>query len=147
MINFLWKMSGGRRERVQRLETMSMSGSKVTMSGPLRAALAGVAMVTMATASQAAAQTPSNRATPAAKCVSLATLRLPDTSIANATVVDDPAATFKLKDVPGFCRVVAHVRSAPDSDIRVEIWLPLRGWAGVFHGNGNGGFGGTLEAG
>lgn len=124
-----------------------MIGSNLAMSGPLRAALAGLAMVTMATASPAAARTDANRPTPADKCASLAKLRLPDTSIANATVVDDPAATFKLKDVPGFCRVVAHVRSAPDSDIRVEIWLPLQRWAGIFHGNGNGGFGGTLEAG
>ncbi len=43
--------------------------------------------------------------------------------------------------------MVARVRSAPDSDIGVEIWLPVDGWAGVFHGNGNGGFAGTLQAG
>ncbi|MGH1559747.1 hypothetical protein ACRAWD_22785 [Caulobacter segnis] len=29
----------------------------------------------------------------------------------------------------------------------VEVWLPLSGWRGVFHGNGNGGFGGVLAAG
>lgn len=46
-----------------------------------------------------------------------------------------------------FCRVVAHVRSAPGSDIGVEIWLPVEGWAGVFHGNGNGGFAGILAGG
>jgi hypothetical protein len=77
-------------------------------------------------------------------------LRLPNTTIISATLVDNASNTFKasgLADLPSFCRVVASVRSAPDSDIRVEIWLPVQGWAGVFHGNGNGGFAGTLEAG
>lgn len=50
-------------------------------------------------------------------------------------------------DLPPFCRVVASVRTAPGSDVGVEIWLPLSGWQGVFHGNGNGGFGGLLAAG
>jgi hypothetical protein len=85
-----------------------------------------------------------------ASCTSLSGLRLPQTEIVSATVVEDAATTLKIKNVaglPSFCRVVARVRSAPDSDIGVEIWLPLRGWTGVFHGNGNGGFGGALEAG
>jgi hypothetical protein len=50
-------------------------------------------------------------------------------------------------DLPAFCRVIASVRQAPDSDIGVEIWLPSGPWNGVFHGNGNGGFGGSLSAG
>jgi hypothetical protein len=65
-------------------------------------------------------------------------------------MIENAAVSFKnpsLADLPPFCRVVARVKSAPDSDIGVEIWLPARGWAGVFHGNGNGGFGGTLDAG
>ena len=65
-------------------------------------------------------------------------------------MIENAATTFKnpsLADLPPFCRVIARVRSAPDSDIGVEIWLPARGWTGVFHGNGNGGFGGTLDAG
>lgn len=111
------------------------------------ASLAGVAAITMGIAPPAMAKTPPAYVTPSAKCASLAALRLPDTSIDSATAIDDPAATFKLQDVPAFCRVVARVRSAPDSDIRVEIWLPLTDWSGVFHGNGNGGFAGTLEAG
>lgn len=98
----------------------------------------------------AVAQAPASRADPASKCSALSHLRLPDTTIASATMVDDPAATFKvpaLSDLPPFCRVVAHVRSVPDSDIGVEIWLPADGWTGVFHGNGNGGFAGVLAGG
>ena len=39
------------------------------------------------------------------------------------------------------------MKPAPDSDIEIEMWLPKDGWKGVFHGNGNGGFGGTLASG
>jgi hypothetical protein len=87
---------------------------------------------------------------PASSCSALSALRLPDTTIVSATLVKDAAETFKLpslSDLPAFCRVVARVRAAPDSDIGVEIWLPAQGWAGIFHGNGNGGFAGTLQAG
>ncbi len=87
----------------------------------------------------------------AASCEALADLKLPDTVIKSAvTVAAGGVAGPGLKlpaDTPAFCRVVASVRSAPDSDVGVEIWLPLNGWQGVFHGNGNGGFGGALASG
>ncbi len=96
----------------------------------------------------AAAQAPTPSA--AGRCGELTHLRLPGTTIESATLVQDPAATFRLKslsDLPPFCRIVAHVQSAPDSDIGVEIWLPIQGWSRVFHGNGNGGFAGILQGG
>ncbi|MBO9558945.1 MAG: tannase/feruloyl esterase family alpha/beta hydrolase [Caulobacter sp.] len=87
----------------------------------------------------------------AASCEALADLKLPDTVIKSAvTVPTGGAAGLGLKlspDTPAFCRVVASVRAAPDSDVGVEVWLPVTGWRGVFHGNGNGGFGGVLAAG
>ena len=51
------------------------------------------------------------------------------------------------KAMPAFCRVVASVKGAPDSDIRIEMWLPKEGWTGVFHSNGNGGYGGIFDLG
>ena len=48
------------------------------------------------------------------------------------------------KNLPAFCRVVASVKDAPDSDVRVELWMPNDGWKGVFHVNGNGGYAGVL---
>jgi hypothetical protein len=87
----------------------------------------------------------------AARCNGLAALRLPDTSIVSAALVPAKAAETTIAgETPGyrsFCRVVARVRSAPDSDIGVEIWLPAQDWTGVFHGNGNGGFAGVLAGG
>lgn len=87
----------------------------------------------------------------AARCNGLAGLRLPDTNIVSAALVPAKAAETTIAgETPGyrsFCRVVARVRSAPDSDIGVEIWLPAQDWTGVFHGNGNGGFAGVLAGG
>lgn len=87
----------------------------------------------------------------AASCEDLKALKFPNTVIKNAEVT--PAGGFadmgavRTPDLPAFCRVVASVSTAPGSDVGVEIWLPLTGWRGVFHGNGNGGFGGVLAAG
>lgn len=87
----------------------------------------------------------------AASCESLRDLRLPDTVIRSAESI--PAGGFaamgamRSPDLPPFCRVVASVRTEPGSDVGVEIWLPAAGWQGVFHGNGNGGFGGVLAGG
>ncbi|MGB3317604.1 MAG: tannase/feruloyl esterase family alpha/beta hydrolase [Sphingopyxis granuli] len=87
----------------------------------------------------------------AARCNGLAGLRLPDTNIVSAALVPAKAAETTIAgETPGyrsFCRVVARVRAAPDSDIGVEIWLPAQDWTGVFHGNGNGGFAGVLAGG
>lgn len=87
----------------------------------------------------------------AGNCEDLRALKLADTGIDSAAFV--PTGAFagpnnvKQSDLPAFCRVVASVRADADSDIRVEIWLPAAHWAGVFHGNGSGGFGGSLASG
>lgn len=112
-----------------------------------RTVIKGLPLLILGIASHAQAQT---APTSAAKCTSLSGLRLPRTEIVSASVVVDAATSLKISKLPAlpsFCRVIARVRSAPDSDIGVEIWLPLKNWTGTFHGNGNGGFGGTLAAG
>jgi hypothetical protein len=94
---------------------------------------------------------PSDAAAPIDACTALSQLQLADTTVTSATMVvkGDGAAVglVGVTDLPAFCRVTAHVRAAPDSDIAVEIWLPATGWTGVFHGNGNGGFAGVLSSG
>lgn len=111
-------------------------------SGPARARLASAAVLLAVSFASPAA---------AGRCEALRGLNLPDTAVKSAEVV--PAGGFaamgavRAPDLPPFCRVVASVRTAPGSEVGVEIWLPLSGWRGVFHGNGNGGFGGVLSAG
>ena len=41
---------------------------------------------------------------------------------------------------PAFCRVAANLKPTPDSDIGIEVWLPLSGWNGKFLAVGSGGW-------
>jgi len=90
-----------------------------------------------------------------ASCTALAHLSLPDTKILLAQEVEagkftpaeppqNPADTQIYKSLPAFCRVVAHIAPTSDSDIKVEVWMPVRGWNGRLRGQGNGGFAGEI---
>jgi feruloyl esterase len=39
-------------------------------------------------------------------------------------------------DHPAFCRLQATLTPSPDSDIQVEVWMPITGWNGKFHAAG-----------
>jgi feruloyl esterase len=52
------------------------------------------------------------------------------------------AAAFSA--VPAFCRVTARLTPTSDSDIRIEVWLPLAGWNRKVLAAGNGGLGGAI---
>ncbi|MBZ5507502.1 MAG: tannase/feruloyl esterase family alpha/beta hydrolase [Acidobacteriia bacterium] len=88
----------------------------------------------------------------AATCESLATLQLADTTITSAQQVaagafvppGAGAPPASVKNLPAFCRVMATIKPASDSDIKVEVWLPLAGWNGKYRGHGNGGFAGQI---
>ena len=89
----------------------------------------------------------------AATCESLAAFRLPDTTITSAQPVAagafvPPGGACPLrrsKNLPAFCRVTATIKPANDSDIKIEVWLPLTGWNGKYRGQGNGGFAGSID--
>jgi tannase/feruloyl esterase len=95
-------------------------------------------------------------------CETLAQLELAGAKVASAQTV--AAGTFTppanmpawmlgdpslYKSLPAFCRVLADATPSTDSDIKVEVWLPLNtgdgaGWNGKFQGQGNGGFAGEI---
>jgi Tannase and feruloyl esterase len=91
----------------------------------------------------------------AASCESLASLKLPETTITSANTV--AAGAFRLptlggsavasqfSTLPTFCRVTATLTPSSDSDIKVEVWLPISGWNGKFQAVGNGGFAGVIS--
>jgi len=91
-----------------------------------------------------------------ATCESLQAKPLPNTTITLAQSVaagafSPPAAgrggaqpTAGFKQLPAFCRVAATLRPSPDSDIRIEVWMPLANWNGKFQGVGNGGLAGFI---
>src|ERR1700685_501081 len=94
----------------------------------------------------------------AAPCDSLASLKLADTTITSAAVVE--AGAFKMPanvpagggfaappfaKLPAFCRVQVVLEPSTDSHIEFEVWLPASGWNGKYHGEGNGGFAGSIN--
>ena len=102
----------------------------------------------------------------AATCDSLASLALTGTRITGATVVQPGAftppappnakggggkgggkgpAANPYQSLPAFCRVEATLKPTDDSDIKVEVWLPVEGWNGKFEAVGNGGWAGIIS--
>ncbi len=89
----------------------------------------------------------------AATCESLATLALHNGKITNVQAV--PAGGFTppgarggrgagMADLPAFCRVEATLTPTPDSDIKIEVWLPSANWNGKFQAVGNGAWNGAI---
>ena len=92
-------------------------------------------------------------------CVQMAGQALPQGKVTAATLV--PAGEFKpaagaggpppgvlasgYKTLPAFCRIEATLTPTPDSDIKVEVWMPASGWNGKFVGIGNGVWAGTIS--
>ena len=91
----------------------------------------------------------------AATCDSLASLALPNTTIALVQSVAPgalslpagrgPNAANAYKDLPAFCRVAATLKPSGDSDIKIEVWLPQNNWNGKFQAVGNGGWAGVIS--
>ena len=94
----------------------------------------------------------------AMSCPSLRTLRLDNTTILSAEQVDSgkfvlptmmrrASAEFftAFNMLPAFCRVRAVARPSSDSEINIEVWLPVVGWNGRYLGVGNGSFGGSIN--
>ena len=84
----------------------------------------------------------------AASCEALASSALPHTTITLAETV--AAGAFKLPtpatpgrgprfdDLPSFCRVAAISKPSADSEIKIEVWLPVSNWNSKFQATGNG---------
>jgi hypothetical protein len=112
-------------------------------------ALAGSALAgAMAMAAPAAAK----------DCAQMAGQALPQGKVTAAVLV--PAGEFKpptgsapppgvagagFQALPAFCRIQATLTPTPDSDIKVEVWMPASGWNGKFVGIGNGVWAGTIS--
>jgi feruloyl esterase len=110
------------------------------------AAFVFVTIVLLASVPQASAQQRS-------ACDALVALSQPNTSftlarsIGSSADLDLPSSDRRGQagDLPPFCRVAATLRPSADSDIKIEVWLPLTNWNGKFQAVGNGGFAGSIE--
>jgi feruloyl esterase len=96
----------------------------------------------------------------AASCESLASLALPDGKITLATLVaagafvpplgggplmGGPGGQAVFKATPAFCRITATLTPTPDSDIKIEVWMPAENWNGKLVGIGNGVWAGNIS--
>jgi Tannase and feruloyl esterase len=93
-----------------------------------------------------------------ANCEKVAKLALPNATVASAEVViagsfhpnssvtpwAAPAEAL-YRSLPPFCRVRVESHPSSDSDIRIEVWMPLENWNGKLQGRGNGGFAGEID--
>ena len=95
----------------------------------------------------------------AGTCESLTSLKLPDGKITSASLIEagkftppmgggptmgGPDALAVFKNAPTFCRVTAILTPTPDSDIKVEVWMPTENWNGKLVGIGNGVWAGNI---
>ncbi len=96
-----------------------------------------------------------NAATPAPiPCDSLAGITVTNGEVLSAQsvpaggfaspVTPNATASAAFKALPAFCRVTLKLTPSADSDIRVEVWLPLSGWNRKLQASGNGGLGGAI---
>jgi feruloyl esterase len=115
--------------------------------------VASTCVISLAAFLAAASVTPAFAAT----CESLTAAALSDATIARVEVVAPggflppgggrrgEGRANPYKDLPEFCRVAATLTPSSDSDIKVELWLPSKGWNGKFQAVGNGGWAGVIS--
>lgn len=87
----------------------------------------------------------------AGACETLSNLSLPNASITLAQAIEaaafippDQGNAAPFRALPAFCRVAATLTPAPDSEIRIEVWMPASGWNGKLQAVGNGAFSGAI---
>ena len=118
-------------------------------------AMAGLLAASVPSAAVGASSTPPRtvRAAGAPVCESLTSLKLSGGVITAAQSV--PAGGFApagaadsreaFRRLPPFCRIAATLRPSSDSDIKIEVWLPVSGWNSKYQAVGNGGWAGTIS--
>lgn len=151
-MNRRWDQSPARIEAFERrakynpCDVYSL-GPEIIMR-PIRRQLFSCAVLTFCALSAIAAPT-----VPSEKCAALkSTFSQPNTAISAAQVV--PAGTYSpvnpgektgpVTGLPGFCKVIGSLNPTPDSQIGMEVWLPLTGWNGKFESIGNHNLGGMI---
>jgi hypothetical protein len=86
------------------------------------------------------------------KCELLASLKLDSAAVASAMLVPAGGGVAGAKllpavveALPAFCRVQVMDRPSKDSEIKIEVWLPVERWNGKYRGQGNTGFAGLIR--
>jgi hypothetical protein len=85
-------------------------------------------------------------------CDNLGSLRLAQAKVTTAELVaagdfTPPSSQQPIRDLPPFCRVAATPAPSADSNIQIEVWMPVSGWNGKLLAVGNGGWSGAINYG
>ena len=117
-----------------------------------------LALLSIAVSQVALAQKSEKAVAEAANCEKAATIALPNATVTSAEIVAAGAfrpstsitpwaaqAEALYRSINAFCRVRVESHPSSDSDIKIEVWLPLEGWNGKLQGRGNGGFAGEIS--
>ena len=78
-----------------------------------------------------------------ATCETLSSLAISDGAITTTAVVGAGDAPFRAPR--SFCRVQVTAKPTADSDINIEVWLPIEGWNGRLMAVGNGDAAGVIS--
>ena len=90
----------------------------------------------------------------AAPCDAMKALSLPRTTITVAELVPagpytpgrgQPPMAPPAPTLPAHCRIAAMLSPSADSQIEMELWLPIDAWNGKFQAVGNGGWAGAIS--
>ena len=98
----------------------------------------------------AAGVVPVRAAAAAAACSALSTHALAQGTITSAERVEaggfapPNGSAEPFRTLPAFCRVAATLTPSADSEIRIEVWMPVSGWNGKLQAVGNGAFSGAI---
>src|SRR5579862_1035784 len=99
---------------------------------------------------------PASLAVAASSCEQLTSLALINAKITSAHTVlpgefrppggrESSPGNPVFKQLPAFCRIAATLTPSSDSDIKVEVWMPVSNWNGKFQAVGNGGWAGSIS--
>jgi len=117
-----------------------------------------LALLSLALSQAALGQKSGRAVAEAATCEKVAKIALPNATVTAAEIV--AAGAFRpsnsitpwaaqeealYRSLNAFCRVRVESHPSSDSDIKIEVWLPLEGWNGKLQGRGNGGFAGEIS--
>jgi feruloyl esterase len=78
-------------------------------------------------------------------CAALTSIAMPASKATLAEARDVPLSPTNRAFSAAICRVQLLLAPSADSEIKVEIWLPVSGWNGKYQAVGNGAFTGTIN--
>ena len=121
------------------IKDMAKAGVLMTIAAALCIAVAIGAVNALSPSVLSAAAPPAD----GQRCEELASRSAAGIQIVSAQTVA-AGALQRFTNLPALCRVEATLKPSADSDIKIEVWLPVDTWNGRLQAVGNRGWGGSI---